>query len=251
VVAYNTDEEQIEALKNWWSENGTQLMVGVIVALAAVLGFQSWQASVKDDGEAASALYEDLRVALSVESNISETQIATARYLTDTLLKDHETSAYARFAAMQMAKLSVEQGDLDQAAIDLQWVVDRDDSPIQPLARLRLARVLFAKGDQEDALALIENIDEGAYKSSYWEVRGDFYNQMGRQAEARSAYEIALNEMQEGGSNPVLQMKLDDIPVAAGQGSTTVETESQEQSQPESEPEPQPESQPVEAQPED
>jgi predicted negative regulator of RcsB-dependent stress response len=247
VVAYNTDEEQIEALKNWWNENGTQLMVGLIVALAAVFGFQSWQSSVREDGEAASALYEDLRAVISTGRELSEVQITTARYLADTLIKDHEASAYAKFAAMQMAKLSVEKGELDQAEKDLQWVMDHADDAIQPLARLRLARVLFARGDQTGALALIETVDEGAYKSSYWEVRGDFYNQMGRSAEARKAYQTALNELQEGGSNPLLQMKLDDVPVAEGSGSAVVETEQQEPSPPIAESV----SEPVEDQPEE
>jgi len=230
-------------------------MVGLIVALAAVFGFQSWQGSVQEEGEAASALYEDLRAAIPAVGEPGANQMTTARYLTDTLIKDHEASSYAKFASMLMAKLSVEQGDLDQAERDLRWVVDHDDDAITPLARLRLARVLFAKGDQEGALALIENVDEGAYKSSYWEVRGDFYHQMGRNGEAREAYETALNELQEGGSNPALQMKLDDIPLSAGPGSVGVATEQLEQSEPESEPQSEPESepepQPVEDQPED
>lgn len=242
MVAYDTDEEQIEALKNWWNANGKQLMVGLIVVLAGVFGFQTWQTSVQEKGEAASALYEDLRAALSSGSEISANQITTARYLTDTLIKEHEASAYAKFAALQMAKLAVEQGELDQAEKDLQWAMQHDNDSIQPLARLRLARVLLARGDQERALALVENVDEGVFKSSYAEVRGDFYRQMGREAEARQAYQTALNELPEGGSNPVLQMKLDDIAVSAGPVSTAVEVEEQDrQEQP----------QPVEDQPEE
>lgn len=229
MVAYNTDEEQIEALKNWWSENGTQLMVGLIVVLAGVFGFQTWQTSVQEKGEAASALYEDLRAALSSGSEISANQITTARYLTDTLIKEHEASAYAKFAVLQMAKLSVEQGELDQAEKDLQWVMQTDDDSIQPLARLRLARVLLARGEQERALALVENVDEGVYKSSYAEVRGDFYSQMGREVEARQAYQTALDELPEGLSSPVLQMKLDDIALSAGTASAAVEVEEQDQ----------------------
>ena len=251
MVAYNTDEEQIEALRNWWNENGTQLLVGFVVVLAAVFGFQSWQGSVKEEGEAASALYEDLRAALTASTELSEIQIATARYLADTLVKDHEASAYAKFAAMQMAKLSVEQGELEQAEKDLQWVVDHADDAIQPLARLRLALVMFTRGDQEGALALVENSEEGAYKSSYWEVRGDFYSQMGRSTEAREAYQTALNELQDGGSNPLLQMKLDDVPVSQAPASPTVETEQQDQPQQESQADSQPVSPPVEDQPEE
>jgi predicted negative regulator of RcsB-dependent stress response len=251
VVAYNTDEEQLEALKNWWNENGTQLLVGIAVALAAVFGFQTWQSSVQAEGEAASALYEDLRAALSAGSGSSEIQISTARFLADKLVEDYESSVYAQFALLQMAKLSVEHGKLDQAEKDLQWVMDHAEDVIQPLARLRLARVMFTRGDTEGALALIENADEGAYKTSYWEARGDFYSQMGRSADARNAYQTALNEMQQVGSNPVLQMKLDDVPMSDGAGSSMLEqqepagSDSKPESEPSLKPAPDAEAEPV------
>ena len=44
---YETEEEQIEALKDWWRENGNSLLIGVAVALVAVFGFRGWQTSVQ------------------------------------------------------------------------------------------------------------------------------------------------------------------------------------------------------------
>ncbi len=229
MVSYNTDEEQIEALKNWWNENGTQLLVGLVIVLTGVFGYQTWQNNMREEGEAASALYEELRVALSASASATGEerahQITTASYISDTLKEEHESSAYSKFAAMQMAKLAVEQGNLNKAELDLEWVMDHGSDAIIPLARLRLARVLFAKGDRERALALVENVEEGAYRSSYAEVRGDFYHRLGRNKDARQAYQAALNEMQGTGSNPLIQMKMDDIAVPTAPAGTASDAE--------------------------
>ena len=37
---YLTDEELTERLKRWWSENGTGLTVGIVLAIGAVVGWR-------------------------------------------------------------------------------------------------------------------------------------------------------------------------------------------------------------------
>ena len=37
------DEEQLEALKKWWSESGKGVLAGLGIGLAGVLGWSSWQ----------------------------------------------------------------------------------------------------------------------------------------------------------------------------------------------------------------
>lgn len=216
MVSYNTDEEQVEALKNWWDENGNQLMIGAAIVLAGVFGFQTWQNSVRETGESASAIYEDMRGAITGQAELSDSQVTTARYLADSLMADYDSSVYAKFAAMQMAKLAVEQGNLDDAERDLQWVLDAGGGSVEPLARLRLARIVLDKGEAERALSLLEKADEGEYISSYGEIRGDIYAQLERPTEARQAYQAALDALGEDGFNPIIQMKLDDIALSTG-----------------------------------
>lgn len=38
-----TEEEQVEALKKWWKENGTAVIVGVVIGISAVVGFWKWR----------------------------------------------------------------------------------------------------------------------------------------------------------------------------------------------------------------
>jgi len=40
-----TDEEQVEAIKQWWKNNGSSLLIGIGAALAIAFGWQAWQTS--------------------------------------------------------------------------------------------------------------------------------------------------------------------------------------------------------------
>lgn len=216
MVAYDTDEEQVEALKNWWSENGTSLMVTIAVVLAVVFGYQTWQGRIKTKGEEASNVYEEFRAAATSRmGQFAGSDYETARFLAETLIKDYEDSVYASLASLEMAKLEVNKKNLEQAEQDLKWVVVHDaDGEFGTLARLRLARVVAARGEVEPALELLNGADSGPFKSSYEEAKGDFYLFLKQEDEARKAYQAALDALPETDSNPILQMKLDDIAVA-------------------------------------
>ena len=40
--AYLEEEEQIEAIRNWWKENGRSVIAGAVLGLAAIFGWQGW-----------------------------------------------------------------------------------------------------------------------------------------------------------------------------------------------------------------
>ena len=112
MVADSTEEEQVEALKKWFAENGVSLLLGIVLALGGVFGYRAWENSVRQTGEVASAIYEDLVAAVGTvpESGLSEEMLTTGRSLAVQLKADHGGSSYALFAAMTMAKLLVEPG---------------------------------------------------------------------------------------------------------------------------------------------
>ena len=53
MVTDRTEEEQVEALKKWWDDNGTQLLVGIVVVLAGVFGYRTWESNTQLAAEAA------------------------------------------------------------------------------------------------------------------------------------------------------------------------------------------------------
>ncbi|MEX1237520.1 MAG: tetratricopeptide repeat protein, partial [Pseudomonadales bacterium] len=79
-----TDEEQIEAIKKWWDENGKSILIGIVLALGGVFGYQAWDNHVRETGEAASALYEDMLAAMAMDDpfgTLDEERLATARFI--------------------------------------------------------------------------------------------------------------------------------------------------------------------------
>lgn len=215
MVTDKTEEEQVEALKNWWDENGTQLLIGIVVVLAGVFGYRYWDSSTQETAEMASRLYEDLVQVADVGpfDEISSEDQATAEFIASQLTTDYSKTTYAHFASMHMAKLAVNAGDLDGAEAALRWSMDNGvDETIRPIVNERLARVLFAKEDYEGALQQLDKGAAGAHVRSYEELRGDIYIAMDRTEDARMAYERAVAAAENPDAFPYLQMKLHDIP---------------------------------------
>lgn len=211
-----TDEEQIEALKKWWDENGTSLLTGLVVVFGGFFGYQAWENSVRETGEAASGVYEDLVEASNniVAGSADDAMTSTARNLAETLKTEYGESTYALFAGLHMARIAVEADDLDSAASELRWVLEQNPDPrLEAIVKMRLARVLLAAGDTEAALATLEGEAQNTAQISSWEeVRGDIYLAAGEHSKARESYQLALDRMDDQIGKPILEVKLADIP---------------------------------------
>ncbi len=207
-----TDEEQIEALKRWWRENGRQLVLSLVVVLAGYFGWNGWQDHRQQQAEQASVIFQNMLVAAQVSpgEKLSENARAQVTHLAVTLKDQYSGSHYAVQAAMMMARLAVETGDLETAAKELRWAMENSDEPLSLLARLRLARVESARENYDEALSLLDIADVRAMTSSYAEVRGDIYLLRGDSPLAYDAYREALDTLapNEDSIRPVLQLKL-------------------------------------------
>lgn len=210
-----TDEEQIEAIKKWWDENGKSILIGIVLALGGVFGYQAWDNHVRERGEAASALYEDMLNAVTLDDPfaiLDEERAQTARFIGGQLKEEYTDSVYANFAAMLLAKLAVNERDYDTADEELSWALDNGvDDTLSLIVKIRLARVKLEKGEHEDALRVLTNVKPGEHRASFEEVKGDIYLAMGNEEQARESYQLAVNALAEGETRPLLQMKLDDL----------------------------------------
>ncbi|MBQ62752.1 MAG: hypothetical protein CMQ19_11850 [Gammaproteobacteria bacterium] len=217
-MADRTEEEQVEALKNWFEENGISLIVGIVLALGGVFGYRAWENGARETGEAASAIYEDLIAAVGTvpRDGLSEEMSATGTTLAEQLKTDYADSSYAIFASLYMAKLAVLAGDLDKAASELNWTLEHGaEGSFEILARIRLSHVLSAQEKYEEALAVLDvKLDLAAHQSSWDEARGDIYFAMERTDEAREAYQLAVQSAGADRAKPYLEMKLEDLTYA-------------------------------------
>ncbi len=210
-----TEEEQVEALKNWWKENGKSLVLTIALALAVVFGWKAWQNNQRVTAENAAVMYQNLiqAVALASAPQATDDQRATAAHLAKSLKDEYGSTAYARFGALLSARLLVDAGDYPGALKQLDWVLaESQDSVMKTVASLRKAQVMSAMGDADKAVALLDGLKEPSFSVSVAELKGDLYLQMGEVDKARIAYQSAVDDAPQGG-RPLLTLKLDSLAV--------------------------------------
>ena len=201
------EEEQLERIREWWQKNGKAVILGVIAAIIAAVSVQSWMVNQRAHTETASAEYAQLLQYIDNDQ-------AKAAGVADRIISDYDDTIYATMAALLQARLAVEKSDWDKAAASLSWAMENsDDDGLRHVARLRLARVLMQQDKTDAALALLVDVEQGAFSANYQELLGDIYLLKGDKDKARAAYAKAVVMSTAGGNNRLLQMKLDDLAV--------------------------------------
>lgn len=202
-----TEEEQLDAIKRWWKENGTSLIAGIAIAIAGVVGWNAWQSYQDNQAQAASMRYQQL-VNLADGGEVDE-----ARSLAAEITDEHGSTLYADLARLIDAGLAVDAGELDEARDILDGVIAASNREyVQGLARLRLARLQVATDDAEAALDTLARDVPAALTAQQADVRGDALRALGRDDEARQAWQEAL-AVAEQRNQPIygVQLKLDDL----------------------------------------
>ncbi len=198
-----TEEQQVEALKAWWQENARAVMTGVAIAVLAVGGFRYWTHYQQQQAEVAADLFMQLDV-----TKTTGPEDAGRR-----LIGEYPHSAYAAFAALELAERAVTAGDLPAAEVQLRWAADNASIPeLQQLAQVRLARVLVAIDKAQEAVTLLKGGSFGAYQGMADEARGDALAALGETEQAREAYQQALTAF-DGvpAKRSLIEMKVDDL----------------------------------------
>lgn len=211
-----TEEEQIQAFKQWWKENGKSLILGVGLAVAIVVGWKGWQDRQAVAAENASVLYQNMvdAVVSGIGPQQDKDQLATANHLAGQLKDEYGDSSYAKFAALVQARIAVDSKDYDKALAEIDWVLANEPAQeMKVVATMRKARLLAEKGEGDAALKLVTGLNAGSFKASVEELKGDLLLAQGDKDAARVAYEAAKDAAQQSGARPLLNVKLDDLAV--------------------------------------
>ncbi len=201
------EDDDLARARRFWNTNGKSILAGVIVGLGGIVGFNFWDGYQQTQGENASVLYEQIN---SGDENINIDVVV------DELKSNYKTTTYAALAAFEMAKIAVQENMLDEAVLELEWVLENSkDDGFLHLARIRLATVLLAQENFDHVLGLLNNVDKGDFAYRYDELIGDAYSlrgQDGDQAKAKTAYATSLENIPgESGYARIIQLKLDNV----------------------------------------
>ena len=205
-MVYETEEEQLDAIRRWWGENGRAVVVGVVLAVAVAFGWRTWVSHQRSQANGASMAYQ----LLLNQMNAGETkQVAE---IGREIIGRYPTTTYAVLTSLTLAQQAVDRTDLDGAAAQLQWAMEHSKLPeLKELARVRLARVLVAQGKPQQALQQL-NGDAASFAAMVEEAKGDAYLALGKRADAYRAYSKALSGYAKvPGKQQLLRMKLDDL----------------------------------------
>ncbi|KTF13010.1 YfgM family protein [Pseudoalteromonas sp. H105] len=200
---YSTEEQQAEAIKRFFRENGVSLALGIVIGLGGLYGWKAYNQNQITTAESASDAYTKL---------VENGEVLGAA---DTFIAENKDSNYSVLASFVAAKEAVEQGQLDVASEKLSWIIANvDNADLKATATTRLARVQVAQKQYDEALATLDKAQNEAYKAAVAEIKGDIHLAQGNAEQARVAYQTAADA---GGleNNPLLQIKLDDLAVSS------------------------------------
>jgi predicted negative regulator of RcsB-dependent stress response len=204
VDVYQTEEQQVEAIKGFWKENGTAVIAGLALGFAGFIGFNVYKDKQLEAEVATSDAYQTV-----IESAEMNEEIFTDS--ASKFISENKDSSYASLTALALAKKASTHKDWPQVAKHLTTAIDNaKNQGVKAIASIRLARVQIQLEQYTEALATLSVTLPESFKSTVEETKGDAYFKQGKAELARNAYQAAL-DVEGQTNNGALQMKLNDL----------------------------------------
>ena len=102
---YNTEEEQVQAIKQWWKDNAFSLIAGVVIGFTVLGGYRYWTENKQNQAQQASVLYSE--VLASTKDKVK---------ITEMLKADYAGTPYAGLASLLIAKDNVNANEMGTPA---------------------------------------------------------------------------------------------------------------------------------------
>lgn len=205
---YETEEQQVEAIKAFWKANGTAIIMGAVLGLGGLWGWRYYNDSQIETKAQASLAYNQIIENLASGEASPDGEIQA-------FISEHNGTGYASLAALIAAQQFVTADDLDAAQASLQDAIDLAKSDaIADLAKLRLARVQAAKEQFSEALATLASVVNTSFADQVEEVKGDIYVAQKDFDSAKVAY---ANVLSNNANNREVAIKMSNIAYAASQ----------------------------------
>ena len=236
-----SDDEQLDALKQWWQANGTSLIVGIILAIAAIFGYKAWQNSELQEKSQSSIKYQQLVEAAAADQqsafleaqkpkteapgaeDASAEEADTAKFLAKELKESTGIKGYELLADLYLAQSQFSASQLDEAHKHLVGVLEQTESEsLKRIIQARLARVEMAKGNFEAALKRLDVPAGDTFYAYFQELKGDIYKLSKKPEEAVKAYRNAREAL--ASKPPVAEQ-----PIIASAGTESLKTPSEAQ----------------------
>ncbi|KAA8671258.1 YfgM family protein [Pantoea dispersa] len=201
---YSNENEQVDALRRFFANNGKALAVGVIVGIAALGGWRFWSSHQEGTDKAASAQYQQLTSAMQADK--PQTLEAVASFASE------NNNTYGALAALDLAKQYVAANQLDKAITLLQsGLKDTKDANLQAVINLRLARIQLQQNQADAALTTLNNVKGDGWTAIVADIRGEALLSKGDKQGARDAWSKGAESQASPALKQMLQMKMNNL----------------------------------------
>lgn len=178
-------QEQLAAIRGFWSDNKKWIVPVIVVLLVGAAGFNGWNWWQNRQAIKATEALTAMEAALAEQS----LDKALAAY--KALSEDYAASTQAALGGLQMAKALVGAGELGQARSVLERVVARSAEEFAWIARIRVAGVMLDENNAKGALEALNGKPPKEFVALVDDRRGDVHAALGNKEEARSAWKSA------------------------------------------------------------
>lgn len=200
---YSTEEQQVDAIKQFWKDYGTSIVIGAVVGLGGLYGWNTYSDMKIVKAEEASQAFQTL----TTKSSDEAAMIAGVAEFS----KNYDQKGYQSLLDLIVAKTAVEAKDFPKAEEALKKVIAaKPGAGLDTIAMLRLARIQAEQGQVDTALTTLDQVTDKAFLAQREELKGDFFVRQGQADKAKTAYQAAMDN---GGvvTSPALKIKLDNL----------------------------------------
>ncbi|MDA8416458.1 MAG: tetratricopeptide repeat protein [Betaproteobacteria bacterium] len=183
------EQEQIDSLKAWWKQYH-RWVIGLLLGTALVGGcYRGWvyyqDRQMAEAGQRFEVIREAARAADPGKA------LAAAQQLEN----EQPGSGMASRGALMAAAVCHEHGRVGDVLSQLTWVEQHSkEPPLIELARLRAAGQLSEQKRYDEALHQLDANHDPQFLGLTLDLRGDILLALGRMAEARAAYQGAVDK---------------------------------------------------------
>jgi predicted negative regulator of RcsB-dependent stress response len=184
------DDGFVRSLKDFWNRFGNILLTIVLICAIIFAGWRFWNNYQQKKVMEASSSYQILLSDYQVPTIQKEGVIAKG----NAIMTNYPETIYANFSALLLATVYVSENNLDAARTSLEWVLSHtDNTVIQTIAKERLARIMIAQKEYQQAIDLLNNaVVNKSFDASVNIVLGNAYMGLENTSAAKEAWTKAL-----------------------------------------------------------
>jgi len=204
VEVYTNENDQVDAIKRFFANYGAPLVIGLVIGVGGVFGWNYWQSHKVNVLQESAQKYEAINTQL--RSGSEQGVIAAQKFAAET------DDVYSAMMGLELAQIAVDKGDLANAQTALSNALAKAKTvDMQDLINLRLARVQLAQGNADAAIASVANIKGKSWQATAQDVRGDALLHKGDKAGAKAAYAQGLESEGSQSLRGILTLKLNNV----------------------------------------